>query len=903
MATGAVTLPPLPEGFILDNAMAQPTGSTPPLPPGFVLEGSVSSGSSEAAPNAPKMSAIEDIARTILTTPNRLVSGVLGAPRDIANMFIQNYGNGAEGALAGLQKVAPDVAQPYLTEARNALSDFLKKPENQPGFGSSTISHALDIPYVLPAHAPQTPGGEGIGVAIDLGIPGADAVAAARIPESLRIMQRTMQETQAALRATREAQAAEAAPSALGRLVQPFTQTGVEKEAGGILRQAATNPEMATEALASYRSPVPGVRPTMAEAGGDTGLAALQRQGIETGNGGAPVADQMTANIRAREDFLNGLSNGPESADTLEGTAQERLDKFREGTGTTISAADRKILENEKALSDQAQKFASSIGNAKSPDVVGEDVRGHLQGLYDDYKSEVRKAYNVPALKQVDPVEFPKDFFDNVLQKADEFYGDAGGFVPADVSALIGEAAEEPQNTRSIVNLDTRLADLAGSYYSRGEYKQSAFIKALRWSFGDLVLPLLSPEKRQALDTARTLRSKQAQLFEEGQLGSVLSRSQYGRYDLGASRVADTLFSSKNAIEAVKQLKQIMGDQGAEEAARAWTSDVFSGALDDNGQFNPKTFARLRSKYSNVLQQFPQIANDFASISKARETLENQSDEQRALANRLRGRQKQTVEQFQRSALGSFLAGKDPDAALAQILNSSSRDRRFSELARQVKGIPEAEKGLRNALINYVRNRANTGAVDFQGTPLPSQKRVADTLKSILPIARKSGLFTEGQTRVMEALTSDIDRLTAAQSAARPRGSETAANLNARQVIALGALRVAQKAPLIGHAIGGITRTYDLLRRTMTLPEVEKTLVKAAQDPKFAARLMRAADEKEAAQLLEDLKRLPAPVRTIGIMPRLALAPNVANDIGTAPATIQSSVAQDQEKNQSVGTQ
>lgn len=645
-------------------------------------------------------------------------------------------------------------------------------------------------------------------------------------------------------------------PGIVKRAIEPLTAEGAENQAGKVLRDAATAPDASIATLLDYRSPVPGVRPTLAEAAGDTGLAAFQRQGIETGPGGAVISEQVSGNIRAREQFLRTLEGAGQDATTIDGAALSRLDNFRAASSEIVSQAQKKVLASEKALSNQADRFASAIGKARSPDVVGDDIRANLIKLYDDYKGGVRDAYNEPALKAVTPVKIPDNFYKKIIQKADNFYGDAGGFVPQDVSVLIGELAQEGQNTRSLMNLDMRLADVAGRYYMRGEFKQSAFIKSIRRSFGEQMTRLLPKEQRAALKIARALRSRQAEIFEEGQLGTVLGRNQFGRYDLGSSRVADTLFAGKNSVESAKQLKTAMGDAGAEEAIRAWASDVFSSAINQQGKFDLKTFNRLRGKYGDVLDKFPAVKRDFANMDSAHRVIEGRLGAQQSLADRLAARQTQTIAAFEKSTLGSFLQGKDADQAMAQILRSSSRNRKLAQLAQQVKGIPEAERGMKTAVIDYIRSRANTGAVDFQGTPLPSQKRLADTLKELTPSLKSSGVFSGPQIRVMEAITKDIDRLTAAQTAALPRNSTTAANLASRGKITEGAFKLLQNAPGTRGVFGGGLRAYDALRKIMTQDEVEAALIKAAQDPAFASRLMsKSTDAAKAAKIRAEIQR------------------------------------------------
>lgn len=100
-----------------------------------------------------------------------------------------------------------------------------------------------------------------------------------------------------------------AVAKAAGAALRPFTSAGQDRIAGNTLREFATDPEAARQALLQAREIVPGSAPTTAAASGDAGIAAVSRsmQGADLGFAG-DLAARQTAQNQARTAALEGIA-------------------------------------------------------------------------------------------------------------------------------------------------------------------------------------------------------------------------------------------------------------------------------------------------------------------------------------------------------------------------------------------------------------------------------------------------------------------------------------------------------------------------------------------------------------------------------------------------------------------
>lgn len=122
-----------------------------------------------------------------------------------------------------------------------------------------------------------------------------------------------------------------AVAKAAGAALRPFTSSGQDRIAGNTLREFATDPAAARQALLQSREIVPGSAPTTAAASGDAGIAAVSRsmQGADLGFAG-DLAARQTAQNQARTAALEGIAGNTgkidiakQARDAVTGTMRE----------------------------------------------------------------------------------------------------------------------------------------------------------------------------------------------------------------------------------------------------------------------------------------------------------------------------------------------------------------------------------------------------------------------------------------------------------------------------------------------------------------------------------------------------------------------------------------------------
>lgn len=90
--------------------------------------------------------------------------------------------------------------------------------------------------------------------------------------------------------------------------VDPFTQSGREMIAGGVLNKLATNPTLAAQRLDASTPIIPGSNPTISQVSQDPGLIAAERPMIDAAGGGGQLSQRLSAQNSARQAALDKIS-------------------------------------------------------------------------------------------------------------------------------------------------------------------------------------------------------------------------------------------------------------------------------------------------------------------------------------------------------------------------------------------------------------------------------------------------------------------------------------------------------------------------------------------------------------------------------------------------------------------
>lgn len=152
----------------------------------------------------------------------------------------------------------------------------------------------------------------------------------------------------------------------VGDYLAPLSQGGRERIAGDTLRDAATDIGAVRESLdAAPAELVPGSRPTTFQQTGDMGLGALER-GVATKSPDEFMqrrADQNAAQVAAARDIQP--TGAPEQV-----TAALR---------SQLEEIDARTYEAVRAATETAQGKAAAMGQGRTPEAAGEQIRSALE--------------------------------------------------------------------------------------------------------------------------------------------------------------------------------------------------------------------------------------------------------------------------------------------------------------------------------------------------------------------------------------------------------------------------------------------------------------------------------------------------------------------------------------------
>lgn len=187
-------------------------------------------------------------------------------------------------------------------------------------------------------------------------------------------------------------------------VVRPFTEAGREKITGEVLKSLAASPEQAMQRAATYQAPLPGYRPTTAQATRDVGLISAETpiRGLDTTG---RFATQAAEANRVRNAILDRMAK---DQDTLAAAVRKRdevttplrenafaqaavdPDTFRSAITLTVNKTIDDILASpagKRGTVENAMNFAKGrISRASTPEELYEvrkDLRAAAQGLLD----------------------------------------------------------------------------------------------------------------------------------------------------------------------------------------------------------------------------------------------------------------------------------------------------------------------------------------------------------------------------------------------------------------------------------------------------------------------------------------------------------------------------------------
>jgi hypothetical protein len=371
------------------------------------------------------------------------------------------------------------------------------------------------------------------------------------------------------------------------------------------------------------------------------------------------------------------------------------------------------------------------------------------------------------------------------------------------------------------------------------------------------VPPALTPFDQAAQDRyaeARTATRERKQTYVAGPVGRVLAPGPAGTpYRMPESRVAQTFASSPEGIQAYIKAA------GGRPEATALLHDYLASTLPrlPDGTINPAAFPRWldRAKKSGVIDAFPELGARFGDAAAAQRAVEE--------AGAAHAAEKKARE---RSAASLFI-GNDPTTAVRKALSvGGNGEAAFKELAQRVKGNPEAEQGLKRAVVEFVRQRMESTVKDIQtGYGNISNSAFQKFIDQKLPALRH--VFNADQIKAIRAIAEDMSRENSFTSGSKMPGSNTPQDLKnasrfggVRSMLGhlgedMGGFLIAEH--LTGHMTGGIvglmaSKIGNKLREA-GLRRVDQLVEEAMLDPALARTLVAKVTPKNQVSLIDRL--------------------------------------------------
>lgn len=348
---------------------------------------------------------------------------------------------------------------------------------------------------------------------------------------------------------------------------------------------------------------------------------------------------------------------------------------------------------------------------------------------------------------------------------------------------------------------------------------------------------------------AGTLERKQT--FRSGPVGNVLAPGPNGTpYRLPDSSVPQKFASSPEGISAY------VNAAGGRPEAVKMLHDYLASTLKrlPDGSIDPGAFPRWLERNRAAVDAFPELKDRFGTAAQAQQAVED--------AAAARAESKRTEA---RSAATLFV-GNDPVTAVRKALAvGGNGEPAFRELAERVRGNPEAEEGLRRAVVQSIRQRMESTVKDLEtGQGFISNNAFQKFIDEKLPALRH--VFTEPQISMIRRIGEDMSRENSFTSGSKMPGSNTPQDLgNAMRFSGRGSLLQRMGGALgdtavfvaLEHAGGiatgiaalalkkvagamreaGLKSVDDLVERAMLNPEIARTLI-AKVTPKNEADIL-----------------------------------------------------------------
>jgi hypothetical protein len=601
-----------------------------------------------------------------------------------------------------------------------------------------------------------------------------------------------------------------------------FTPEGRERAVANDLRRNATDPEALVGKIdAGSTELIPGSKPTLYQATGDSGIANLER-GVSTRNP-VPFQDLRAQQNAARHNAVEGLAPTDAQPGLVSQKIETQLRGISDDFDSRIAAA---VSERDQAVSGMGgageraaygEQFRATLKEAKKAekeqvdalyaridpdDTLALDIGGVKQAAT-EIRSKLPKAAkmaqeearlhevldSLPDVEKFTEIRALRSELLDAIRNERVSNGETQALrrmtqLQASIERTIGAAAEAPAARPKVSDVGRNTSPLAD----------------------DGLTPNFGPEDAARYRMASAAHREMSEKFKGGPVGKVLHAGKNAEFGVVDSEVAGKLFNGGGrSKEDVEAFAAAVGDRkvAARQLYDYAASDLRSKAMKDDGSLDPTKWRNWMDKHFYSLKTLDKLSGSM----ELRGRFMKASEAQR-IVDELGAGKAQSVADFGGSAARHFLNRENPVAAVGTALDEPFPVRAMQELRAMVGTDKEALDGLRRGVLEHLKMKfVGTAEAGDTGLNFWSsdgfQKYIRQHQKALAVV------FTPDQFKVLNAMAADLRRANRSIVGGKlPGGSNTAqdaiaATRGGRMGSMLEHLTAAGVGGAAGAAVGG----------------------------------------------------------------------------------------------------
>jgi len=522
--------------------------------------------------------------------------------------------------------------------------------------------------------------------------------------------------------------------------------------------ESGENPDVVAKRLeeAAARAQGPeaaGFRPTTGTASNNYGLLAYER--------GVSSQPRMIQRSEANREALTRAaldsmqtSGDPQDAvkffmEQYHGPTRKAEDALRDVQNRLAEAQD------ELGLSvSGARQTATSAEAARASSQLDQATRNQLTALTAK-KNELFDAIDPGNAKPIDQQGFDATVQD-VLNPTSR--GDLSS-IPSDIANRIDELSTQGDVTYQELNdMRPRVSAAIRQAIESGDGATAQKLGKLHDFMNQQADHLASTGDKAASDALDFYRNEFAPRFGQGQ-GAQYRKAVNAFRQKPSQTARDFLMGPQ---EGAQQLNQIIRGSPDAQAAQAAVQDFMTSQLArrlatiSGDRSAARVADRFIRDYATTLDQFPQLRKELQTTARdLTGKTEKVSNLTRAVKSKQEGL-KLTKQEADQSAARYFI-GTDPDKAIERVFGSSEPARAMAELRQKATGHPEAMKGLRASVKNYLEGRLMNPSAGEDVTATVNRVNKAFNNNRLMKALRK--VYTPGEISRLKAVQNRLNEM------------------------------------------------------------------------------------------------------------------------------------------------